>query len=236
MKMPFPGMDPYLEHPVIWPGIHHGMIYHLATQLQPLIEPRYVARVEQRIYIEGPERQVIPDVQVHRLDPAAPGRTAVVEPMTDSPVIVEVQTQEIQETYIEVLDLYGKQKLTTLIEIVSASNKPARAGAQVLPRQTEGDIRESMPSRGDRLAALGPFGFPYTAVATAPQRAPIRLPGLREPLDPAQSLRAISNPVATAAPPNPDPPGKIRRRCDSRHSGRPGAGLLGRPVFTSGAL
>ena len=22
MKMPFPGMDPYLEHPALWPGVH----------------------------------------------------------------------------------------------------------------------------------------------------------------------------------------------------------------------
>jgi hypothetical protein len=26
MNTPFPGMDPYLEHPALWPGIHARLI------------------------------------------------------------------------------------------------------------------------------------------------------------------------------------------------------------------
>ena len=35
MNTPFPGMDPYLEHPALWPGLHNRLIVTMANQLQP---------------------------------------------------------------------------------------------------------------------------------------------------------------------------------------------------------
>ncbi len=49
MAMIFPGMDPYLEHPVLWPGVHNTLIVYFAEQLAPLLRPRYAASVEQRV-------------------------------------------------------------------------------------------------------------------------------------------------------------------------------------------
>lgn len=46
MPSPFPGMDPYLESPVIWPDVHHGLISEIQAALNPRLRPRYVARVE----------------------------------------------------------------------------------------------------------------------------------------------------------------------------------------------
>src|SRR6266511_2688357 len=109
MRMPFPGMDPYLEHPVLWPGVHHGLIHCLAAQLQPLIEPRYVATVEQRVYLEVPQRQVIPDLQVHRSRDG--GGAAVAQTAVATPVILEIVPTEVREGYIEIADLYDNQSL-----------------------------------------------------------------------------------------------------------------------------
>ncbi|WP_143437986.1 DUF4058 family protein, partial [Hydrocoleum sp. CS-953] len=33
MPSPFPGMDPYLEHPDLWPGLHLFLISNLAQLL-----------------------------------------------------------------------------------------------------------------------------------------------------------------------------------------------------------
>ena len=66
MDYPFPGMDPYLEHPVLWEGVHARLIVAIANQLQPLIDPRYVTSIEERVYIEGPQRR-IPDVWIQRV-------------------------------------------------------------------------------------------------------------------------------------------------------------------------
>jgi hypothetical protein len=66
MDYPFPGMDPYLEHAVLWEGVHARLIVAIANQLQPQIDPRYVASVEERVYIELPQRR-IPDAWIQML-------------------------------------------------------------------------------------------------------------------------------------------------------------------------
>jgi len=40
MSMIFPGMDPYLENPQLWPGVHTRLIVYLADQLQLLLPAR----------------------------------------------------------------------------------------------------------------------------------------------------------------------------------------------------
>lgn len=49
MPSPFPGMDPYLEHPGLWPGFHNLLIANLADDLSPHLRPRYYVAVEQRV-------------------------------------------------------------------------------------------------------------------------------------------------------------------------------------------
>jgi hypothetical protein len=39
MPSPFPGMNPYLEHPALWAGIHHRLITAIANDLAPKIRP-----------------------------------------------------------------------------------------------------------------------------------------------------------------------------------------------------
>jgi hypothetical protein len=44
-------MDPYLENPQLWPDVHHGLISDIQAELNRGLRPRYVARVELRVYI-----------------------------------------------------------------------------------------------------------------------------------------------------------------------------------------
>ena len=44
MPSPFPGMDPYLECPSLWPGLHVALINHLQADLNPRLLPVYFAR------------------------------------------------------------------------------------------------------------------------------------------------------------------------------------------------
>jgi hypothetical protein len=48
MPSPFPGMDPYLEHPEVWPGVHLLLIAALAESLTPQLRPKYAVSVEVR--------------------------------------------------------------------------------------------------------------------------------------------------------------------------------------------
>ena len=41
MASPFPGMNPYLEHPQLWPEVHHRLITAIAIAIQPALLPKY---------------------------------------------------------------------------------------------------------------------------------------------------------------------------------------------------
>jgi hypothetical protein len=134
-------MDPYLEHPALWEGVHASLVVAIANQLQPQIDPRYVASVEERVYIEGPQRR-IPDVWIQRV--AERGETSSpVEQQSrldsDTALIVEVEDLEIREARIEIIDVYNEMKLVALIEVVSPANKtagPGRASYKAKQEQT----------------------------------------------------------------------------------------------------
>ncbi len=48
MRPQFPGMDPWLEHPDLWPDVHNSLITAIRDELIPMVLPRYVVRVESR--------------------------------------------------------------------------------------------------------------------------------------------------------------------------------------------
>src|SRR5262249_32135483 len=131
METPFPGMDPYLEHPALWPGVHARLIVWLAHQLTPLLRPRYVVSIEDRVFIEDQDR--MPDIMLQKGTPDAPptvtGTTAA------APVIVEVEEPEeepipveVRDHYVEILDTYRAMKAVTVLEVVSPTNKAAGPG------------------------------------------------------------------------------------------------------------
>jgi Protein of unknown function (DUF4058) len=135
--MPFPGMDPYLEHPVLWPSVHTRLAVEIATQIRPLIRPRYVASVEERVYLEEDGQQRVPDVEVQKArnggQVLSPSGVAVAEP-----VVIKVPQVEVHEHYVEILDRYQNQRVVAVIEIVSPSNKAAGPGREAyLQKQRE---------------------------------------------------------------------------------------------------
>ncbi len=66
MPCPFPGMDPYIERPAIWPDFHDSVIAAIRGVLQPLLRPRYAAVTQDRLYVVEADRPVRPDVSVVR--------------------------------------------------------------------------------------------------------------------------------------------------------------------------
>ena len=130
MPSPFPGMDPSFEHPVLWKEFHARLVIAIANHLQPRLDPRYVASVEERVYIEGPQRR-IPDAWIQRTrDVAGEQAVAVAEPQAPGMVVVEVEDLEIHESRVEILDAYNDMRLVTLIEVISPTNKWAGPGRE----------------------------------------------------------------------------------------------------------
>src|SRR5439155_25358177 len=120
--MNFPGMDPYLEDPQIWPGVHAALIVYIRDQLQPALRPRYIAAIEERVFVEGPDREIVPDVWLKRSRSNHGGR-AVAQANGDAPVLVRVPALEVHESYVAILDRQTGQRVVTVIEVVSPTNK-----------------------------------------------------------------------------------------------------------------
>ncbi len=137
MDMIFPGMDPYLEDSWTWSGFHNTFLVYVAEFLQPLLLPRYVAAAEQRVFVEGPERPIIPDVTIARRRRESRG-SAVAVMEVDAPEEVVVEPIEVRETYLTILDLRSGQRVVTTIELLSPTNKYAGPGRDsYLKKQAE---------------------------------------------------------------------------------------------------
>jgi len=54
MRSPFPGMDPHLENPGRWAGVHDGLITGIRADLNRKLGPGYVADIGTSVYIIGP--------------------------------------------------------------------------------------------------------------------------------------------------------------------------------------
>jgi len=134
MPSPFPGMDPYLEAPDIWPDFHDRMADQMSGDLNRTLPRLYYARLVMRpeIGIVGEEIQgrIVPDVAVVRssLPEAAPragGLAVADQPRTDlSPSVrMRVFHEPLRHHFVEIRDASRGHALVTLIEIVSPSNK-----------------------------------------------------------------------------------------------------------------
>jgi hypothetical protein len=106
MPSPFPGMDPYLEDPLLWPSVHHLLISHIGMTLNSLIPPGYVAAFGERVYVAGPDREIYPDVLLKEnrgiggVDSSSAGAAAGAT--GDAPWIIAVADDEIVESYVEI--------------------------------------------------------------------------------------------------------------------------------------
>jgi hypothetical protein len=127
MALLFPGMDPYLEDHQLWTGVHAAFIVYARNHLQPQLRPRYIAAVEERIYVEGPDREMAPDVWVRKARPAVHTPAAALGE-ADAPVTVQVPELEVHEAFVTILDRDSGQQVVTVIELVSPSNKYAGPG------------------------------------------------------------------------------------------------------------
>jgi hypothetical protein len=121
-------MDPYLEGPRVWPDVHHTLISAIRAQLTPQLRPKYVARVEERVYVseEGDpgRRAIVPDVHVTTsplaVDGAALERAAV--DMAEPVPVVELLEEEVHEPLIEIRTTTDRE-VVAVIELLSPANK-----------------------------------------------------------------------------------------------------------------
>ena len=141
MPSPFPGMDPFLEHPAFFPGLHDGIIAYIREFLQPRLPPPYYAEIADRVWVETSHRPVGPDVNVLRAEEptgesAANGGVATATATGTMPVVVTVPHEERRETVVEIYARQDQERLVTSIEVLSITNKtPGEQGREMYLRK-----------------------------------------------------------------------------------------------------
>lgn len=140
MKSPFPGMDPYLEQH--WGDVHTRLIMYAADRLQEGLPRDLRARVEERVFVEsqnGSGRSIYPDIRV--IEVPVPGRTAAggaEATAVAEPIIVHLPDERATQRYIEIVDVGSGNRVVTVIEVLSPSNKLAGEGQNLyLQKQQE---------------------------------------------------------------------------------------------------
>ena len=141
MPSPFPGMDPYLE--AHWRDVHARLIIYASDALQSVLPSSLRARVEERVLLETPQglrdHPLYPDVRVVEY---APKRTTEARPAagvaTAEPLLVDTEVEPAIETYLEIIDRESGNRVVTVIEFLSPSNKsPGPNREQYLRKQRE---------------------------------------------------------------------------------------------------
>lgn len=134
LECPFPGMDPWLEHPSLWGDVHFRLIAALASYLSPLVAPHYYVAVGTHTYITTQPASTIryPDIGIVEtrsggvLQPSSASSTALVT----EPVIVEVPLADtVEEAYLEIREPTRGDVITAL-EVLSPLNKRPGAGRE----------------------------------------------------------------------------------------------------------
>lgn len=138
MQSPFPGMDPYLEDPGGWAGVHDALIALLREQLNRQLGQGYIADGATRVYIVSPDEQhwLFPDVYVIETSPPVArvaGRGVITAPTR----ISLARPTEIHQPYIVIRDRASRH-VVTVIELLSPINKtPTPMSGVEPPARTE---------------------------------------------------------------------------------------------------
>src|SRR5690348_4550962 len=133
MPSPFPGMDPYLEHPYRWPSIHTQLISGLPAVIEPVLPERYTISVEERVYLTVPGDAIRlrqPDAIVLDTGTGGPSGGAPVATLPNAVEVLLPEDETVREHYLEIRDPSAENDLITVIEALSPTNKSAGPGRE----------------------------------------------------------------------------------------------------------
>lgn len=141
MEPIFPGMDPYLEAPEIWPDFHEAFLSYAREALQPILPERYYVKLNTReeIGIGGVTEKVIyPDLAVKKSEFKGGGAKNFARSSQQATVpdlVVLDDDEPFQVSYLEIRAVSGPDQLVTLIELLSPSNKIAGPDREAFERK-----------------------------------------------------------------------------------------------------
>ena len=150
MSSPFPGMDPFLEHPDSFPDLHGAMHVYIREMLQAVLPIPYFAVIQERLWVETSARFVEPDTEVIHGSRNSGGsevsRVVLAAPARTEPLVFEVTDDECRQACVEIRTRPsdGDERVVTVIEVLSLSNKTPGAKGRELYLQKQQEILASV--------------------------------------------------------------------------------------------
>jgi hypothetical protein len=142
-------MDPFLEHPSLFPDLHSRLITNLSEAIQSRLPEPYFAVVSERLWVEASGRHIEPDVDLMQRDdgftPAAGGVALALPATRTQPIVITVEDEEFRELFVEIRARRDDEEIViTTIEILSLANKtPGSQGRDLYQKKQ----REVLGSR-----------------------------------------------------------------------------------------
>ncbi len=148
MYIQFPGMDPYLEHPALWPDVHNSLIAAIREYVAPRIAPKYYVALESRTFaisddtlafigrpdvavvkeaVAAYETETPPVLQQADVEPSDPPATD--EPHPDTVTVQVPMPIEVSEHYLSVVEV-DSHDVVTVLELLSPTNKRPGEGRE----------------------------------------------------------------------------------------------------------
>ncbi len=124
----FPGMDPYLEAPGIWPDVHESLMNIFREQLNDHLVPKYVAELNTQIVIDRilddveTRRGALADVSVTQPAPS-PTETGAAVAIPSAPVRLTIPMPIPTRLVSVYIRLRENERLVAVIELLSPINK-----------------------------------------------------------------------------------------------------------------
>lgn len=134
----------------MFPDLHDRLVAQLSEALNARLPAPYYTGVASRVWIEATQRRIGPDVHVWRPESdgsewsaSSGGSVAVAEQVETLPVVVHVPDDEIREPLIEVYADEGGERLVTVIEVLSLTNKTPGEHGRDLYLQKQREVLQS---------------------------------------------------------------------------------------------
>ena len=173
MKSPFPGMDPYLERR--WLDVHTRMVAYASDQLNERLPADLAARTEERLSVESEGEEdstdrIAPDVRVVETRPFEVVESAQGGGVLAAPFKLVLDLDPQVERYIKIVGP-DDERLITVIELISPSNKIGRGLEKFLKKRDElieagvNIVEIDLVRRGDWRALLKPHMCPREMVS-----------------------------------------------------------------------
>ena len=128
MPNPFPGMNPYMENPAYWRGIHTRLIIALDEAINRQLPSPFVSSVEERVYMALPGQYAYPDLALaERPMPQEKeiSRGGVATLIVDAPFTAIME--EVFERYLAIRAVDDGERIIAVVEVLSPTNKAREA-------------------------------------------------------------------------------------------------------------